>query len=152
MGALPELCNERFEPPLQHNPLGELARLQFHTTVEEYQERFCALLVHVEPLSVAQVHLFTVGLPDHIRIDVELVGPPDIQQALRLTRAYERRSQALDFLPQPTGGCNTRQPVRAATPTPSVSAPPVTTTQTGHTTEPTRPFKRLTHAKMDERR
>jgi hypothetical protein len=68
-----------------------------------------------------------------------------------LTRAYERRSQALDFLPQPTRGRNTRQPVRAATPTPSVSAPPVTTTQTGQTTQPTRPFKCLTNAKMDER-
>lgn len=73
-----ELCNERFGPPLRQNPLGELARLQFRTTVEEYQERFCALLGHVEPLSAAQVHLFTIGLPDHIRIDVELVGTPDI--------------------------------------------------------------------------
>ena len=33
-----------------------------------------------------------VALPEHIRIDVELHAPRDLQQAMRLVRAYERRN------------------------------------------------------------
>lgn len=34
------LRQQRFGPPLRHNPLGELTRLKFRTTVDDYQERF----------------------------------------------------------------------------------------------------------------
>jgi hypothetical protein len=67
--------------------------------LDDYQERFWDLLAQTTPLSQEQqVLLFTVGLPDHIKIDVELMAPQDFNQALNLARAYERRSQALDNL------------------------------------------------------
>ena len=87
-----QLC-QRFGPPLRSNPLGELARLPFRTTVDDYQERFWDLLAQTAPLSQEQqVQLFTAGLPDRIKIDVELMAPRDLNQALSLARAYERRS------------------------------------------------------------
>ncbi|KAJ1274640.1 hypothetical protein BS78_05G077100 [Paspalum vaginatum] len=150
-----DICNERFGPPLRHNPLGELARLQFRTTVEEYQERFCALLCHVAPLApLQQVQLFTAGLPDRIRIDVELLNPPDLQQALRLARAYERRSQSLDVLAHPAPRRATKPMARAATPTLPLPSPPSTQTATpsAPAAAPPRPFKRLTPDEMAERR
>jgi len=34
------------------------------------------------------------GLPEYIRVDVELMDPQDLQQAMRLARAYERHNAA----------------------------------------------------------
>ena len=74
-----ELCNERFGPPLRTNPLGELARLRFRTTVDDYQERFSSLLCHTSPLAPdQQVQLFTAGLPEQIKINVELMNPQNL--------------------------------------------------------------------------
>jgi hypothetical protein len=42
-----------------------------------------------------QVRLFTGGLPDAIRVDVELQAPQDLQHAKALARAYEQRSSVL---------------------------------------------------------
>lgn len=53
----------------------------------------------MEPLAPAQqVQLFTTVLHDRIRIDVELLQPLDINMALSLAHAYQRRSQALDSI------------------------------------------------------
>jgi hypothetical protein len=90
-------CQQQFGPPLRSNPLGELARLPFRTIVEDYQERFWDLLAHTVPLTQKQkVQLFTAGLLERIKIDVELMAPRDLNHALSLARAYERRSQVLD--------------------------------------------------------
>jgi hypothetical protein len=92
-GRFKQLCQLRFGPPLCSNPLGELARLPFRTTVEDYQERFWDLLAHTTPLTLEQkVQLFTTGLPERIKIDVELMAPRDLNHALSLARAYERRA------------------------------------------------------------
>jgi hypothetical protein len=70
-----DLCNERFGPPLHNDPLGELAHLRFRTTMDEYQERFSSLLCHTSSLAPdQQVQLFTAGLPERIKIDVELMN------------------------------------------------------------------------------
>jgi hypothetical protein len=83
--------------------LGEQARLPFRTTVDDYQERFWDLLAQTAPLSQEQqVQSFIEGLPDRIKIDVELMAPRDLNQALSLARAYERRSKALDIHPTAT--------------------------------------------------
>jgi hypothetical protein len=93
-------CHQRFGPALRQNALGELARLSFRTTVEDYQDRFMALLCHVAPLaSEQQVQLFTAGLPDRININVELLNPPDLNTTLVTARAYECRSQSLQWGP-----------------------------------------------------
>jgi hypothetical protein len=44
--------------------------------------------------------LFVVGLPDHIRIVVELREPRDLQSAMYLARAFETRAVA--STPAPT--------------------------------------------------
>lgn len=41
-----------------------------------------------------QAQLFMGGLPEHIRIDVELHDPQDLQRTMSLARAYERRNVA----------------------------------------------------------
>uniref|UniRef100_A0A453EIA0 Uncharacterized protein n=1 Tax=Aegilops tauschii subsp. strangulata TaxID=200361 RepID=A0A453EIA0_AEGTS len=39
--------------------------------------------------------LFVGGLPDHIRVDVELRGPQDLQSAMYYARTFERRAVAI---------------------------------------------------------
>lgn len=90
------LCQQRFGPALGTNHLSDLARLPFKTSVEEYQEEFLAKMAHAGYLSPAQqVLLFTGGLPEVIKVNVELHQPQDLQHAMALARAYECRAQAL---------------------------------------------------------
>jgi hypothetical protein len=75
------------------NHLAHLACLSFRTSVDDYVEAFQAGMAHAGYLSLKQqVQLFTSGLPDAIRIDVELQAPQDLQCAMVLARAYERRA------------------------------------------------------------
>ena len=73
---LKELVTRRFGPAIRANRLSELARLPWHGAVQDYQERFNAMVCHTPELSPQQkADLFVGGLPDHIRIDVELRAP-----------------------------------------------------------------------------
>ena len=68
-----ELCTLRFGPSFHGTRLSELARLPFVSTVQDYAERFIAILCHARDLTASQKsELFTGGLLDHIRVDVEL--------------------------------------------------------------------------------
>jgi len=97
-----QYCIQRFGPPLSTNHLADLARLPFTSTVEAYIEAFQARMAHAGRLKpLQQALLFTGGLPDHIRIDVELHEPQDLHRAMRLARAYERRTPAPLALPAP---------------------------------------------------
>ena len=103
------LCQQRFGPALGTNHLSDLARLPFPGTVVGYVEAFLSRMAHAGSLSPLQhVQLFTGGLPDPIRTDVELQAPADLQRAMGLARAYERRAVA-----HPGAG-----PVRAQRPAP----------------------------------
>jgi hypothetical protein len=83
------------------NHLADLARIPFRHNVDEYIESFQARLAHAGYLTpVQQARLFSGGLPDHIRIDVELLAPQDLQRAMALSRAYERRTAQLPGLPR----------------------------------------------------
>ncbi|KAM0856597.1 hypothetical protein ACQ4PT_048998 [Festuca glaucescens] len=87
-------CHLRFGPPARSNCLGELTRLRMAGTVAEYQEKFLALLGHVDALSTAQqVSIFTSGLIDLLKIDVELHNPQDLDTAMSLARAHELRAK-----------------------------------------------------------
>lgn len=139
------LCQQRFGPPLSTNHLAELARLPFCSSVSEYQENFQSRMAHAGYLTPAQqVQLFTGGLPEPLRTDVELLTPTDLQRAMALARAFERRSLALStsstartYKP-PSHVVPSLTPVAAPT-----SAPP----------QPTAfPFKRLSPTEMAERR
>jgi hypothetical protein len=88
-----EYANLRFGPPIRSNTLGELKDLQRTGTVEEYQRQFLALLCRCENLTRQhQIDLFTSGLGQPLASDVELQRPANLQTAMSLARAYERRS------------------------------------------------------------
>uniref|UniRef100_M8CYB3 Chlorophyll synthase, chloroplastic n=1 Tax=Aegilops tauschii TaxID=37682 RepID=M8CYB3_AEGTA len=88
-----ELCLLRFGPPIRGSRLAELGCLPFTSTVQDFADRFQALACHASGVTAPQrAHLFVGGLPDHIRVDVELQGPQDIQTAMYYARAFERRA------------------------------------------------------------
>jgi len=93
-----ELCQLRFGPPTQGTRLAELARLPFTSTVVDYSERYNAILCHEPELNARQkAQLYVGGLPEHIKCDVEMHHPQDLQTAMYYARAFERRMAA--FLP-----------------------------------------------------
>lgn len=82
----------RFGPPVHSNPLGELITLRQTDTMEEYVEKFQALLARTDSVLLEhQVDILIVGLTDKLRLDVQLAKPHDLEEAMSLTRAYEQR-------------------------------------------------------------
>jgi hypothetical protein len=151
------VCQMQFGPPTQGTRLAELARLPFTSTVQEYAERYNAVLCHTDddlgPRQKAK--LFVGGLLEHIRVDVEMRHPPDLQTAMYYARAFERRVTAYQALaappprgPRPSPRSNPPLPppglVTTLAGTPGGSAPAPATT-------PPR-FWRLSPAEQQERR
>jgi hypothetical protein len=67
------LVNQRFGPPICGNALGELIQLRRETTVTDYQTRFLALVNCCKGLTEPhQIDIFTAGLRDPLKTDVEL--------------------------------------------------------------------------------
>lgn len=99
---------------------------------------------------VQQVNLFTGGLREAIRVDIELHTPTDLQCAMALAHTYERRAVATTVANAPRAA---RAPGR---PQPSAPVSPVATgvLPTSSTTLPPPPksFRRLTPTDMAERR
>jgi hypothetical protein len=147
--ALSQQC---FGPAMGVNHLADLARIPFWSSVDEYIESFQTRLAHAGYMTPEQrTHLFTGGLPDHIRIDVELQAPQELQRAMALARAYERRATTTT----PAGHHRTPrpQPRPLPLPAPPTSAPPVLPTPATTTSSvPPRAFRRLTPTEMAERR
>jgi hypothetical protein len=82
-----DLLNLRYGPPLRSTPLFELAECRRTDTVEEYQDRFQALLPRAGPLGEAQrVQLFTGGLLPPISNQVRLHNPQTLAVAMSLAR------------------------------------------------------------------
>jgi hypothetical protein len=70
------LCQQCFGPAVGNNHIADLACLQFRGTMSDYQEMFLAKMSHDGYLTLEQqVQLFTGGLPNTIRVDVELQAP-----------------------------------------------------------------------------
>ncbi|KAL8104131.1 hypothetical protein AgCh_028387 [Apium graveolens] len=89
----------RFGPPLSGNPLGELVNLKQVDSVEEYQKQFQTLLARATTVRGDQhVDLFTAGLNDGLRVDVEMQSPPNLVTAMNLARAFERKSQITNVI------------------------------------------------------
>ena len=87
-----DFVNTQFGPPLRTNGLAELKDLRRTGTVEEYQRQFSVLLCRCDDLTaMQQVNMFTAGLGEPLRTDVELQAPTNLQTAMSLARAYERR-------------------------------------------------------------
>ncbi|KAK1606382.1 hypothetical protein QYE76_030055 [Lolium multiflorum] len=143
-----ELCLLRFGPPVRGSRLAELGRLAFTTTVQDFADRFQALACHAPGVTGQQrAELFIGGLPDHIRVDVELQAPRDLQTAMHYARAYERRAQAVQQTSLPRGTRAARPPPPAA-----AAARPVPPGPAGPAPAATRTFRRLTPAEQLERR
>ena len=87
------MCAKKFGPPAHSNKLGAVARCPSNGNVTDYQERFTHLLHLAPPQSVeTEVELFTMGLPEPLRTDVELAHPEDLDDAISLALAYESRA------------------------------------------------------------
>jgi hypothetical protein len=120
-----DLCRLRFGPPTYGSRLAELGRLPFLSSVQEFAERFQTLLAHSRDISTCQkAELFVGGLPEHIRVDVAMRAPPDLQMAMYLARAFESRAVAM--LPSPQQQRGSRPPQRQGLPprTPAATMPP----------------------------
>jgi hypothetical protein len=87
-----KLVNQRFGPPLRGNTLGELIQLKRDTMVADYQNRFLALINRCAGLSEKQqIDIFTAGLRNPLKTEVELEQPATLDDAMALARAYEQR-------------------------------------------------------------
>jgi hypothetical protein len=150
------LCQLRFGPPTQGTRLAQLARLPFTSSVQEYSNRYNAVLCHARDLNPRQkAELFVGGLPEHIQVDVEMHHPPDLQTAMYLARAFERRAAAM----QPAADSFVAPSLpRPGLPTPRhpVAGPSVTTGATlavpAPLPAPAPSFRRLTPEELLERR
>uniref|UniRef100_A0ACD5VRI1 Uncharacterized protein n=1 Tax=Avena sativa TaxID=4498 RepID=A0ACD5VRI1_AVESA len=64
--------------------------------VQDFADPFQTLPCHASGLTASQRdELFIGGLPDHIRIDVDMREPQDLQTAMYYARAYEQHSIAM---------------------------------------------------------
>ncbi|XP_047050607.1 uncharacterized protein LOC124655810 [Lolium rigidum] len=80
-----DLCLLRFGPPIRGSRLAELGRLPFTSSVQDFADRFQTLACHAPGVTARQrANLFVGGLPDHIRVDVEMREPPDLQTATEI--------------------------------------------------------------------
>ncbi|WVZ90259.1 hypothetical protein U9M48_036574 [Paspalum notatum var. saurae] len=89
-GRFKDLLSLRFGPPIRSAPLFELAECRRTGSVEEYSNRFQALLPRAGPLSEAQrVQLFTGGLLPPLSHTVRLHNPKSLAGAISLARQVE---------------------------------------------------------------
>jgi hypothetical protein len=72
-----DLCLLWFAPPpIRGSRLAELGRLPFTTLVQDFADCFQTLACHAFGVTARQrAKLFVGGLPDHIRVDVEMRDP-----------------------------------------------------------------------------
>jgi hypothetical protein len=148
------LINQCFCPPLHSNPLGELIQLRREGTVAKFQSKFMSLLTCCDGLAEKhQINIFTAGLRNPLKTDVELEHPATLEEAIALARAYEQRMSMTKLSPtrssplqRSTPSCNlgTGQPLLLPTPTSAVGTKDAA---------PTLPrLKQLTAAKMAAKR
>jgi hypothetical protein len=101
-GNFKDLLNLRFGPPLRSAPMFELAECHRMGTVEEYANRFQALLPRAGRLDEAQrVQLFKGGLlppPSHA---VRIHNPDSLSAAMSLARQVELMEQEGPTPPPP---------------------------------------------------
>jgi hypothetical protein len=92
-----KLVNRRFGPPLQGNALGELIQLHRDGSVADYQTKFLSLLMRCEDLvEKHQINIFTAGLRNPLKTDIELENPATLEEAITLARTYEQRLSLQD--------------------------------------------------------
>jgi hypothetical protein len=143
-----ELCHLQFGPPVRDSRLAELDRLPFRTTVQDFVERFNAILCHARNLdNLQKADLFVGGLLDHISIDVAMRAPQDLPTAMYLARAFELRANAM----MPAAPPRSARPVQQQPQQPVLVLPVGGDDQPAAVVPPSpRPFRRLTPAEQQE--
>ena len=118
-----DLVNKRFGPPVRSNPFGELTHLCRTGTVRECEVQFLQLLARCEHITECQqIDIFTAGLRNPLRIDVELQRPDSLEDAMGLARAFERRLEIDDdTLPPASRPSSRTAPLSRGSHPPSVS-------------------------------
>jgi hypothetical protein len=137
--------------------LGDLSRLQFSSSIEDYQDQILILLARCKGLREEHhIHLFTTGLPEPLKTDVELHQPPTLEYAMNFSRAFARRQDAANSVLL----SRARPSYQRTWATDSSPSTPATThlQQTATTNAPNKDpspgsrFRRLTQAVMTDRR
>ncbi|XP_066323760.1 uncharacterized protein [Miscanthus floridulus] len=122
-GRFKDLLNLRFGPPLRAAPLFELAECRRSGTVEEYSNRFQALLPRAGRLEEDQrVQLFMGGLLPPLSHAVRLHHPATLAAAMSLARQVEMME--IDRLQQAPAQPAPRAPQPAPAPRPALAAAP----------------------------
>jgi hypothetical protein len=129
-----DLVSRRFGPPERSNPLGELIKLQRAGSVAEFQDQFLRLLARCDDVTEQQqIAIYTAGLGDPLRIDVELQRPVTLEDAMSLSRAFKRRNAPVEH--PPASGCPpSRTSTRASSAAPAPVTPVPTPTPTAAST------------------
>ena len=157
-GHFKDLLDLRFGPPLRSAPMFELAQCRRSGAVEEYANRFQALIPRAGQLDEAQrVQLFTGGLGPPLSNAVRIHHPDTLVAAISLARQVELMELDRPALPPPRAGARGPPPpppaaARAVLPGPppllALPAPPAAA-------QPGRPEgsqRRLTQEEMADRR
>nr|GMC64633.1 Retrotransposon gag protein [Ipomoea batatas] len=144
-----EECCSSFRPPQSINPLGELKLLfQSSRHIDDYVNDFRVHLARASTVLPAQrVDLFTGGLDEVLRIDVERTKPSSLNEAINTARDFYRKCHVLGLLPAKT--TNKDPHPTAHLPSARVSLPPQQ--PTNHTKSPRPPYKFLSPSEKAER-
>jgi hypothetical protein len=153
-GRFKELLSLRFGPPLRSAPLFELAECRRSGSVEEYSNRFQALLPRAGRLDeIQRVQLYTGGLLPPLSHAVRIHNPETLAAAMSLARQVElmeiARPAPAPARPAPRGllPAPAPRPALAAPPPPlALPAPPTAATVDGQQ------VKRLSRPEQEERR
>ena len=153
--------NLRFGPPGRNNSLGELIQLRREDSVAEYQSKFFSLLARCDDITESQqIVIFTTGLREPLKTDVELLKPSTLDEAMSLARAYERRLSLHEAENVSTPPAVPGRAVAGRSVAPVKSPPTALTSSSAGTSKaplalPAPPgprFKRLTPAEMAAKR
>jgi hypothetical protein len=72
--------------------MADLKALQRTGNVEDYTRQFLTILCHCDDKTHRQqTNMYTTGLGEPLRTDVEMEMTETLQRAMHLTRVYERR-------------------------------------------------------------
>jgi hypothetical protein len=74
---------------MRSNPLGELCHLRLDGSLDDYIDKFYQWLTRYDKFSEPQqIKIFTAGLHEPLKTDVELDAPKTLEDATALVRFY----------------------------------------------------------------
>jgi hypothetical protein len=124
--------------------------LKRETTVDDYQSCFLALVNRCTGLNEKQqIDIFTIGLCNPLKTDVEMEHQETLEDAMALARTYEQRLVMTEEAPSRAPGRSAPRPAGGTKPF-ALAAPPTTTTPGAPAAVPR--LKHLTAGEMAAKR